>query len=376
MKRVLLLSTVHPPTDPRIVYKIAPLLASNYQVTCVLPDLVKSNHTLFDTIRIPFFNRLVWRMLLGHPVVLWKCLRLRPDIVHIFVPELIPIAVLFHWLGAQIVYEVQENLYKKFSIKTFNNAKVFKLLFAYFDQLARRKFHLVFTEDAYLHEYDNLKNASCIIRNFPSIQQANFHQRSQKPDLSKPEFLYIGVISMERCIDVLILACSKLKVHFPDFIVHLFGPLRLNQKTLETLPGYNLVRDNLIFHGYTNQQVAFTFASRCIAGIALLKPAADYPDSYTTKLFEYMALRLPVITSDFPLYRSVVEPSQCGFCISPYDDQELFEKMKMLVENSALNVSMGNLGRKSVENFYNWDQEAQNLLSFYVNILSANKSIG
>ena len=50
-------------------------------------------------------------------------------------------------------------------------------------------------------------------------------------------------------------------------------------------------------------------AARATAGLALLKPVGDYPDSYTTKLFEYMALGLPVITSDFPLYRDVVERS-------------------------------------------------------------------
>uniref|UniRef100_UPI003F7252E3 glycosyltransferase n=1 Tax=Dyadobacter sp. TaxID=1914288 RepID=UPI003F7252E3 len=81
----------------------------------------------------------------------------------------------------------------------------------------------------------------------------------------------------------------------------------------------------------------------------------------------------PVITSDFPLYKSIVEPSQCGFCISPYDDAELLDKLVLLAGNEPQRVQMGRNGKICVENFYNWNHETQKLLSFYVDIADAGK---
>ncbi|WP_031529730.1 glycosyltransferase family 4 protein [Dyadobacter crusticola] len=366
MKRVLLLSTVHPPTDPRIVYKIAPALAAQYEVICALPQIRQQK--AFRTISLPFFKKLSARLLVTYPVLFWKCIRLKPDILHIFVPELIPAAFIFKWLGAKVIYEVQENLDQKFSIKKYNNALIFQLLFAYFDKLARREFFFIFTEKAYLNTYSQLRYPHAVIQNFASIPPSDIYNSIQNSTQASPEFLYVGVISMERCIDVMILAFSKLKNIYPHFKAHFFGALRLDQNALETLPGFDQVRNNLVFYGYTDQQIAFRYASRYVAGIALLKPVADYPDSYTTKLFEYMAFGLPVITSDFPLYRSIVEPSQSGFCISPYDDAALFDKLAFLAENEPKRLEMGNNGKIRVENFYNWKQEIQKLLSFYVDI--------
>ncbi|WP_439557984.1 glycosyltransferase, partial [Dyadobacter sp.] len=254
MKRVLLLSTVHPPTDPRIMYKIAPALAAHYEVICALPKVRQQN--AFKTISLPFFKKLWSRLLVTYPVVLWKCLRLKPDILHIFVPELIPAAFVFKWLGARVIYEVQENLYQKFSIKKYNNALSYQLFFRYFDGLARRKFFLIFTEKAYLNTYSKLRYPYAVIQNFAQIPEPELCKSIQKATSERPEFIYVGVISLERCIDVIILAFSKLKVCFPHFKAHFFGPLRLDQNVLEALPGFDQVCDNVVFYGYTNQQTA------------------------------------------------------------------------------------------------------------------------
>jgi hypothetical protein len=81
MKRVLLLSTVHPPNDPRIMYKIAPSLAGRYEVFAALPGAGFTGQSRGATsIQLPRFRHLVFRLLFSHPVVLWKCLQLRPQV--------------------------------------------------------------------------------------------------------------------------------------------------------------------------------------------------------------------------------------------------------------------------------------------------------
>lgn len=369
MKRVLLLSTVHPPNDPRIRYKIAPSLAGRYEVFVALPGAGFTGQAQGATsIQLPRFRHLMFRLLFSHLVVLWKCLLLRPQVVHIFVAELIPMAFLFKWLGATIVYEVQENLYKKFALKRYNNELLFQYLFRTFDQLARRHFHCLFTDDAYLQEYQSLRYPAAVVHNYASLPFLDQLPAGVAYPPNVPVFVYCGVISMERAFDTLVSALAILRTQHPAFEVHLFGPVLFTRQEAEALPNYQLVEPHLRFYGYTDQRLALTYARRATAGLALLKPVGDYPDSYTTKLFEYMALRLPVVTSDFPLYREVVEVHTCGICLSAYDAPALAEALSWLIRHPEEGRKMGHNGRKAVENIYNWQMEERTLLSFYANL--------
>ena len=337
---------------------------------CALPN-AQPNHgeENFKTIRLPEFRSLLLRLLFSHIVVLYKCLRIRPDLVHIFVPELIPVAFVFKWLGARVVYEVQENLYKKFSIKTYNNAWMYRTLFSFFDHSARKHFALIFTEDAYLYEYDKLAHPATIVRNYALPSFIDTYPSTSPLPSDNPEIIYMGVISLERSFDTVVVALATLKKCYPGFKMHLFGSLRIAQEDMEKLPGYDEIAENLTFYGYTDQKKIFGVARNAVAGIALLKPVADYPESYTTKLFEYMSLRIPVITSDFALYRNVVEQSGCGFCISPYKADMLSKTLQWLIENPGERIRMGKNGREAVEEKYNWASEEATLLAFYRTLL-------
>jgi len=368
--RVLLLSTVHPPTDPRIIYKIAPSLTENYEVICAIPNVNhQKENAEIQFINLPFYRRLLSRILLCFPVLVWKCLRFRPAIVHIFVPELIPLAFLFQWSGAKVIYEVQENLYKKFAIKHFNNAVVYRKLFSFFDRIARKNFYCIFTEDAYLNEYKNLPFPFAVVHNYVSLPVIDAFGKNDRKLKSPPVFFYSGVISMERSFDTLVAALAILKMKYPEFHVHLFGTIRFDWKEVQKLPHFKAIQKHLTFHGYTDFLKTLDYARGATAGIALLKPVADYEDSYTTKLFEYMALELPVITSNFPLYRDVVDKAACGFCISPSNAKELADTLQWLIENPDAALLMGKKGRKATESNYNWSGEEQILLRFYKNLL-------
>lgn len=366
MKRVLLLSTVHPATDPRIVYKIAPSLAKHYQVYLALPEATSSQHIPnLHAVRLPHFRHILYRLLFSHPVVLWKCIRLRPEVVHIFVPELIPLAFLFRWQGAQVVYEVQENLYKKFSLKRYNKQPLFQYFFRLFDHLARRHFHCILTDDGYQVEYKPLAHPSAVIHNYASVSFLDSLVIPNAPEATFPTFFYSGVISMERAFDTLVAALVILRQRYPDFRVHLFGPVQFDWEEALALPDFELVRPHLTFYGYTDQRIAIPYAPNATAGIALLKPVGDYPESYTTKLFEYMALRLPVLTSDFPLYREVVEVHRCGLCVSAYDATAVADALAWFIEHPEDRKSMGDRGRQAVKEHYNWTNEEKILLSYY-----------
>lgn len=397
-KRVLLLSTVHLASDPRIVGKILPTLSADYEVGCVL---AQNHELLYDAAAktasyqapiktVRFYSQLWKRLLCVHPSALWHFLCFRPHIVHIFVAELLPLAFIFRGLGAEVIYEVQENLYKKMPTKTYNKGWLFEHLFRFFDQKARQYFYFVFTEDAYLNEYQELSKPHAIVHNFAIVRQgeedksstsdgesptSNVERRTsniqpqtsnvEPPTSNAPTFFYAGVISFERGFDTMLAAVAKLKQHYPDVCLKVFGHQRFLVEQLQQLSDYERIKDNVLFYGYVPQAQAFAHASGCIAGIALLKPVGDYADSYPTKLFDYMTLGLPVLASDLPLLKSVVEVHECGFCVSAYDAEALAEKMDWLIKNPEAATKMAANGQGAVGKYYNWYNEGRELLRLY-----------
>ncbi len=352
------------------MFKQCQTLAAVYEVYCALPHADPSVASSIRFIRLPYFRRVVWRALITCPIVLLRGLWLRPRIVHIYVPELIPFAFVFQWLGAKVIYEVQENLYKKIYLKAYNKGYLLEGLFRWFDQLAQQHFYLILTEHGYLDTYIHLAKPHAVIYNYPLLPFLEPFRRPYRPDLTRPSFFYIGWLSFERAFDTLVASIVRLKRTYPDVIVHLFGQRTFTDDDLNRLPGFNEVRDNLRFYGYTDQRAALPYADQTTAGLALLKPVGDYPESYTTKMFEYMALGLPVITADFPLYRDVIERHNCGFCVSAYDSRQVADALAFLIEHPDEAHRMGQRGRRAVEQAFNWNSEAEKLLAFYTLVLA------
>lgn len=371
-KKVIHLSTVHFRYDPRIVYRMAFSTATVHQTFVLLPqaDASLSNDISFR--RLPAFKSLWLRLLLSHPVALWHCLRIKADIVHIHDPELMPLAFVLTWLtGVRIVYDIHENVRKQLSFKFSNNSLILKWFYAYFDRLARRYFYLILAEFSYQDEYTDTRYKPLVIFNYPSLSFfEQFIRHDRTPAL---ELFYVGQLSLARGIDTLIQALALLKKQGIQLNVNLFGGFEFDLHKVEELrqiEGFNEVNDLLKFYGKTDPRQVFKHAHKAIAGIALLKPVGDFPESYPTKIFEYMALELPVITSDFLLYRPVVEAHQCGFCIDPTNAQQLADTLRWLIEHPEKAQQMGKNGRKAAEQDYNWQSEEEKLLNFYNQILA------
>ena len=82
-----------------------------------------------------------------------------------------------------------------------------------------------------------------------------------------------------------------------------------------------------------------------------------------------MAIGLPVITSNFPLYQNVVERYNCGYCVNPYSSEELADKIEELISNTELTNQMGINGQLAVKEKFSWSSEEEKLLGLYKDIL-------
>ena len=110
-------------------------------------------------------------------------------------------------------------------------------------------------------------------------------------------------------------------------------------------------------------------SSQAAMGIVTYLPYANNTSCLPNKLFDYMLVGLPVIASNFPLYREVVEPHRCGLIVDPARPEEIAEAMIRLIENPAEAREMGQNGRRAVTDRYNWQRESEALLRIYETVL-------
>lgn len=104
------------------------------------------------------------------------------------------------------------------------------------------------------------------------------------------------------------------------------------------------------------------------AGLLVYQPARNHTEAMPNKLFEFMAAGLPVIVSDFPLWKSIVDEAECGLAVTPTDVDAVRMACEKLLNDIDLGQQMGRNGRKKVLESFNWDVERVKLLDLYANI--------
>lgn len=119
------------------------------------------------------------------------------------------------------------------------------------------------------------------------------------------------------------------------------------------------------FIGRINREQVNELYGSARAGICIYQPAANHFEAQPIKMFEFMAAGLPVVASDFPLWKEIIENAQCGICVNPQDSNAVKEACEALIFNPENAEAMGRTGRSAVEETYNWNIEEAKLLALY-----------
>jgi glycosyltransferase involved in cell wall biosynthesis len=137
------------------------------------------------------------------------------------------------------------------------------------------------------------------------------------------------------------------------------------EQTCKSISGWSAVNE----YGFVDRAGVREVMRRSVAGLVTLHPVPNHIDSQPNKMFEYMSAGIPVIASDFPLWREIVLGNRCGLCVNPMDPSAIAEAISYLIENPDEAREMGENGRRAVVERYNWSIEEAKLLSFYRQIL-------
>lgn len=374
MTTVLHITTVHPRADTRIFIKEAHTMAVSLSCTVILliadglGDVNASNSEVsIHDIGILQGGRIgrimggTWRTFLG------VC-RIRPAVVHFHDPELIPLALFLKLTGCKVVYDVHEDVPRQTISKEYLPLLIRKplaLAVSAAEWCGAKIFDAIIPATPKIAErFPSDKTVT--VQNFPVTDE--LLSPSPVPYIERPEhFAYIGVIAKIRCAAEMVRACDLLTQSFPHAgldLAGMFDPPELQDELKET-PGWAYVK----CHGQVSRSKVGQILGKVRAGLVLFYPLPNHTDAQPNKMFEYMSAGLPVIASDFPFWRRIIDSAGCGLLVDPLNPRAIAEAMCWILDHPAEAEDMGRRGRRAVELIYNWHSEAEKLLDLYKKLI-------
>lgn len=119
------------------------------------------------------------------------------------------------------------------------------------------------------------------------------------------------------------------------------------------------------------------YAASADIGVSPIVPSClNYRYSLPNKLFQYMAAGIPVVASDLPQVRDVVEGSRCGLVVDTTRPEVIAAAMERIAGDPDEARAMGMRGRRAVEEQYNWSVAAAALLRAYDSLIGQSLPTG
>lgn len=365
--KVCHISSVHKRLDVRIFHKECLSLSNNYyDVSLIIDanneDISYAKKQNINIIKLYPVSGRVRRILLQNYKCYREALKLNSDIYHFHDPEFIPFGVLLKLRGKTVIYDVHEDvpmdIYNKDWIPLVARRIISRLTYM-IEHISAKYFLYIIS--ATPHILDRFRKA-----NKKAININNYPLKKDIPDEVKFEnrnaydICYIGGITKKRGLEEVLIALESLESNIKINLAGNFLDKKFEDK-LKNLDTWN----NVNFYGYVGRDEIRTILSRSSIGIVTLHPTKTYIDSLPVKMFEYMAYGMPVIASDFPLWRKIIKKYDCGILVNPESPKEIAHAINHLTANKELAIKMGKNARKAILEEYNWQVEEDKLINFY-----------
>jgi len=369
--KVCHISTVHTLHDTRILYReCSSLVECGYDVSLVITSDKDEVINGVKIEHIPRQKNRIFRMLLSPINALRRALGTAAKVYHLHDPELIPIGLILRILGKKVIFDVHENIVENIKEKKYIRFRnQISLIYKGFEWAAAKYFFLILAENSYYKTYQHLTTRVKVVLNTPDISFfEKFTVENRKP-LNK--LFYIGAISGDRGSVIMLEVMELLQQRHPELIYDCVGPALGSQHNLIVdNPRYSKVKNSYKLHGRMPLGDGYELSRQAAIGIAILNPTKNYFESYPTKIFEYMAIGLPVVTSNFPLYRDVIEANECGICVDPSNPQEIADEISKLLNDPERRQRYAENGRKVVQSKYSWEAQRKELEAAYAEVLA------
>jgi glycosyltransferase involved in cell wall biosynthesis len=369
MTRVLHLSVVHKPDDPRIHERECRTLAeAGYEVMYMVPG-AEPGRDASGVILSPLPQRGRSTRFLSS-VEIAKALRaLRPDVLHVHDPELLTLFPAVKAFVPRLVYDMHEYVPEAVAGKPYIPAVV-RPFASRTTAVAQKSLAavgsgvVVVTPDQ-LAALGSTPTLRLVLPNYPRVQRfaeaAPIHDLAADPRL---KLIYVGSLSRGRGCTMMLDVMEQLEPG--EAVLYLGGTF--NEPALETETRTRLAaglvdRVKLLGRIAPKDLPAYLAAADVIWVPSI--PTVQYSNpTVPTKLFEGMAVGLAALVSNLPGRGELVLREECGLAVEAGVEGHLRGLRRLLANRREL-PAMGARGARAVERRYSWEAIEGDLVDFY-----------
>ncbi len=174
--------------------------------------------------------------------------------------------------------------------------------------------------------------------------------------------LYVGRLVPHKGVEFLLEAVPELRPS-AHLVVVGSGPWR---KVLEASARRQGIADRVTFAGGVPWEELPQYNRAADIGVL---PSISRLEAFGLVGLESMASERPVVLSDIPGVREVVQDGRSGLLSRPTDPSDLAEKINTLIDDPSLREKMGKRGRQRVLENFTWDVVGKQFREIYVRLV-------
>lgn len=365
--KVVHMTTVHHPYDPRIYYKQCMSLQQSEQFDVTLiaqsPEGGIDGNKPVEHIILPSYRKRLARMFFGAAKTYNLAKKMDADIYVFHDPELLFVGKLLKKKNNVVIYDIHEDYVTSILQKEYLKPWLRKLMakgYGLLEKNCTKGMSLSLAEKYYKENYPQGK---CIL-NYPIVRDIDMlNQQDHRPIENK--LLYTGNVDYDRGA----LQHAELPVIDEDVEMYLIGKCA-SSLAREMNNAAGTAKERLYIEGIDTFVVKDRIDEmyqkyNWLAGVALFPPTEHYMKKELTKFFEYMAAGIPVLCSNFPEWEAFVQKHQCGLTVDPNDKKEIQKAITFLKTHPETAKEFGENGKQAISQSLNWKAEEKKLFQWY-----------
>jgi glycosyltransferase involved in cell wall biosynthesis len=354
-------SILHKLDDSRIFYKECISLAKvGYNLTYIGKPAVNKQFDEYSYQGVNLQKLTSNNRLYNNFYLFMTILKQRMKVIHFHDPELIVMGLLLRMLGKKVIYDVHENVRQDILHKMWVWPALRVLLSkvaVFFELMASFFFSGIVSATPTIAKNFSNKN-NYVIRNLPTLNNREVLVETKR---KQNVIIYIGTLSEARGIKELIAAAEHL-VGVAE--LWLLGGWNDEVFKLECEKMVGFINTNYI--GMVNHEEVTKILSEATIGLCTLHPIDTFKDSYPIKVFEYMQNGLPVLMSNFEMWRELFG-DLCEYT-DPMNPIQMAEQIKSMLSRPGRLLEMSAKGKVVINEQFNWDSESRSLEELYSKI--------
>ncbi|MBJ35171.1 MAG: hypothetical protein CMB62_00955 [Euryarchaeota archaeon] len=204
-----------------------------------------------------------------------------------------------------------------------------------------------------------------VIPNYPTI--LDFPLSKTKKESVKPNILYVGSLTKERGVEKMIKAYKIVKknVKADLTIVGGFYDKKLEQwaKTYDSKNNLNIK-----WKGWINYTELAPHFSEADIGLCILQDSERYMKAIATKIFEYLIMGLPVVTSKGHMSDKLIKKEKCGIAVDSTNTAEIAQGIVTLLSQLS-NKEISKNTIKFARDKYIWERREEKIINVIDNLI-------